>query len=493
MTEPPLPPAGRRAYPILDESALDRLDTQSSPRILVAGDVMLDRYVEGVVERISPEAPVPVLRATRRYEMPGGAGNVARNLAALGARTALFGRIGADAAGTRIGELLREEGIEDRLVRRDGVSTIVKTRFLSGAQHVLRVDEEALPAINREGDLAAVLEAALTGAGALILSDYAKGTLDPAFLARALEAAGLAGVPAFVDPKARDFTLYRGATCISPNARELALATGLPVSTGAEVEAAARTVIDATGIPHVLVTRSENGLMLVSRDEAAVLVPARAREVFDVSGAGDTVIAVAALGLASGLGWAEAAVLANAAAGIVVGKRTTAVCTRHELRQTLASETIGKVMLRDTALDAVEAWREKGLRVGFTNGCFDLLHEGHLSLIEFTRRHCDRLVVAVNSDASVARLKGPTRPLQGELARARLLASLSPVDLVTVFDEDTPLALIEAIRPDVLVKGADYTVDAVVGSDVVASYGGTVLLAPLRQGVSTTNIIARAR
>lgn len=473
---------------------LARLDTA---RVLCVGDVMLDRFVYGDVERISPEAPIPVLRVQREAVAVGGAGNVARNLSALGAGVRLIGVIGADAPGDETaGVLDGDTHVEPALVRDPARPTTVKTRFIAGSQQMLRADEEDTSAIAAD-TLDRVRDAvtrALAGGGygVLVLSDYGKGVLTDDVIAVVVEAARTAGVPVVVDPKGADFTRYRGADVLTPNRRELAEATRLATGTDEEVEAAARTLIAGCGVSAVIATRGPQGMTVVG-DGEPVHLPALAREVFDVSGAGDTVVAALAAGLAAGMPLAEAAQLANVAAGIVVAKVGTAVVRRDELSDALGGDAgLGsKYLTRALLLDRVAQWRARGLSVGFTNGCFDLVHPGHISLIEQAGAACDRLVVALNDDASVARLKGEGRPVQPQDARARVIASLSGVDAVALFSEDTPRELIEALRPDVLVKGADYKPDEVVGGEFVQSYGGRIVLAELVDGFSTTGTIAR--
>ncbi len=464
-------------------------------RVTCIGDAMLDRYVYGQVERVSPEAPIPVLRVEREQAMLGGAGNVVRNLAALSVKTRFVAVVGDDAAGSEIARLVAAlDGVEAGLVVEPGRRTTIKTRFIAGAQQLLRADREAAPAV---GPLSEAQLVARAGAidGALVLSDYGKGVLGGAMLNAAISAARAAGHAVVVDPKGTDFTCYRGASVVTPNRKELAAASGMPVGTDAEIAAAARRLIAQCGIEHVLVTRSEQGMSLVAANGEPVHLPAEAREVFDVSGAGDTVVAVLAAALAAGASLEDAARLANVAAGIVVGKVGTAVAYPDEIRHQLHAQDVmdaeAKVLSRSAALDRIQGWRRKGLKIGFTNGCFDLLHPGHVSLLAQARAACDRLVVGLNSDASVRRLKGADRPVQAEAARALVLGSLQSVDLVVVFDEDTPEALIRAVLPDVLVKGADYTVETVVGADIVQAHGGRVLLAELLPGHSTSATIKR--
>jgi D-beta-D-heptose 7-phosphate kinase/D-beta-D-heptose 1-phosphate adenosyltransferase len=474
----------------------------SGIRVLVLGDAMLDRFLYGDVDRISPEAPVPVVRLRRSHAMPGGAGNVARNVSALGGTAVLAGLVGEDGAAAELRALLADDpGIEDATVAGPRRHTVLKTRVIAGTQQVARLDEEeARPADDAEAaSLVGAVRDRVPGCRALVLSDYAKGALTPAVVAGAVAAAREAGVPVFADPKSDDFALYRGADCLTPNARELARAARMPTGTEAEVVAAARAAMRAAGVPALLCTRAERGMVLVRADGGHAAVAAQAREVFDVSGAGDTVIATLALAHAAGRPLEEAMRIANAAAGIVVGKLGTATVGAEELEHALhvggvdGMEGAAPALGPAAALRRVAEWRAQGLRVGFANGCFDVLHAGHVSLLQAARRRCDRLVVGLNADASVARLKGPSRPINPLTDRVAVVSALAAVDAVVAFEEDTPLELIRALRPDVLVKGADYTEDRVVGADLVRAAGGEVVLVDLLPGRSTTGLAARLR
>jgi D-beta-D-heptose 7-phosphate kinase/D-beta-D-heptose 1-phosphate adenosyltransferase len=474
----------------------DRLDRLRTARVVVVGDVMIDRFVTGVVERISPEAPVPVLRVAHESTMLGGAGNVARNIAALGASVTLVGVVGDDGPGAEVGALLAAEGgIAGALAIDPSRPTSVKTRYLSGGQQLLRTDVDGTGALGAtvRAQVVERAAAALDGAGALVLSDYAKGVLGPETIAELASAASAAGLPTIADPKGTDFSRYRGVRLLTPNRNELRAATGLPTGSDDEVVAAAFRVIEHCGIESVLVTRGAEGMTLVRG--GAEHFPTRAREVFDVSGAGDTVVATTAAAWAAGFGLDDAVRLANVAAGIVVGKVGTAVARPAEIVAELGASEGGGVdpgiVGRAAAIERVAQWRRRGRRVVFTNGCFDILHPGHVSLLRQARAAGDVLVVGLNSDDSVRRLKGAGRPVQSEAARAAVLASLETVDIVVIFGEDTPLSLIEDLRPDVLVKGADYTEDTVVGADLVRGYGGKVVLAALAEGHSTSATIAR--
>jgi D-beta-D-heptose 7-phosphate kinase / D-beta-D-heptose 1-phosphate adenosyltransferase len=465
--------------------------------VLILGDVMLDRYVSGTASRLSPEAPIPVLRPTTRRATLGGAANVALNIATLGGQASLVGVIGDDPEGSELTNLLGSSGIVPHLIVAPGRPTTAKTRFMAGTHQLLRLDEEStaeVDAVTADNVLSAFTEA-IDAADIVVLSDYAKGVLSDAVLSGALERARAYGRVLIADPKRIDFAAYRGATVLTPNEQEVRQATRIDAAEDAEAVRAGQCALEDTGCQAVVVTRSAKGLTLVRRDAPALHLPTRAREVADVSGAGDTLVAALAVALGAGAALPEAAMLANVTAGISVGKPGTATVSQEELLGVLHLEDLiasdRKIVDRAEATQRAAAWRAQGRRIGFANGCFDLIHPGHIRLLSEARARCDRLIVALNTDASVKRLKGPTRPLQNETARATVMASLAPVDLVVLFDEDTPMQLIKALRPDVLVKGADYSIDQVVGADLVQSWGGTVLLVELQAGHSTTGTIRR--
>ena len=466
-------------------------------RVLVVGDIILDRYVTGVVSRLSPEAPIPVLRPDTDRSTLGGAANVALNIATLGGEAVLVGVVGADPSGKTVEALVEKTpGITSAIVRMPNRPTTAKTRFMTGSHQLLRLDEETTAPLDADGSAAvlAAIERNLPLVNVIVLSDYAKGVLCDTVL-KSILAMERGGKVMIADPKRPDFAAYRGADILTPNEHEVRVATRIEADHDMEADRAGRVALDDTGGEAVLVTRSAKGLTLVRRDADTLHLPTRAREVADVSGAGDTLVAALAVALAAGAALPEAAMLANATAGISVGKQGTATVTRQELLDVLHLDdlvaTDRKVVGLEDALQQVEDWHSRGLKVGFANGCFDLIHPGHVRLLSEARAACDRLIVALNTDASVKRLKGPTRPLQNEMARATVMASMAPVDLVTLFDEDTPLEMIRALRPDVLVKGSDYTVDQVVGGDLVQGWGGKVVLVTLREGHSTTGTIRR--
>jgi len=473
------------------------VDRLKSARVLCIGDVMLDHYIYGQVERVSPEAPIPVLWIEREMKTLGGAGNVLRNLRALGASSSFISVVGNDEAGREIGRLVEaQDGAEAHVLVQPYRATTVKTRYIAGNQQLLRADRESAIPLDpyiRE-DLLRLARELVADHPVVIISDYAKGVLTEGVALEIIREAHEAGARVIVDPKGGDPIRYRGADILKPNRRELAHATGMPVTTEDEIAAAARALIERCGFNAVLASLGAEGSVLVTADGAVHIQRTEVREVYDVSGAGDTVVATVAAALAASTSVTDAARLANVAGGIVVGKIGTAVVYASELIATLNGRDLhtgDKVVPRSHALDLVARWRRHGLRIGFTNGCFDLLHPGHVGLLGQAKAACDRLVVGLNSDASTARLKGPRRPIQSESERAAVLASLAAVDLIVIFEEDTPMELIRELRPQLLVKGDDYRLDEVVGADFVKSIGGEVLLAKIVPGYSTTATIAR--
>jgi D-beta-D-heptose 7-phosphate kinase/D-beta-D-heptose 1-phosphate adenosyltransferase len=467
-------------------------------RLLVVGDVMLDKYIWGDVRRISPEAPVPVVHATHKSHQPGGAANVAMNLARLGAKTQVIGYTGGDEDERLLLECLRSNGIVSRCVLSEDFPTVTKLRIVGGRQQMLRLDSERLdarPKRDQDRLIEAVL-AELPGCDAVVLSDYAKGALTQEVCQTVIAQARKLEIPVLVDPKNADFTLYRGASTICPNLGEFSRAANLDTHDINTLLDAAEEMVTRLGIDFLALTLSDKGIALV-RPGSRILSPAVARQVFDVSGAGDSVVAVLALSLASGFTPEVAVRLANLAAGEVVGKVGTVPIEKHELLAALSPQIAlhaeDKVMSRDELVRRVALWRRNGERIVFTNGCFDLLHVGHIALIEQARRFGDRLIVAINSDASVSSLKGPSRPIVTESERARVLAALGAVDAIVIFGEPTPLEVVIATRPDVIVKGGDYTPETVVGAREVESWGGQLKIVPTVEGFSTTRLIEKGR
>jgi D-beta-D-heptose 7-phosphate kinase/D-beta-D-heptose 1-phosphate adenosyltransferase len=473
----------------------------SRARVLVVGDIMVDHYVHGAVQRVSEEAPVPILHVHSERHVPGGAANVAYNIASLGAQVDLLGVVGADPVANLLASIMEATpNITTHLCIASDRPTVLKTRYLGGLHQMIRVDREQIHSCGEkiEAEILEHAELITENVRVMVLSDYGKGVLSDNVLAGLFALAKRRDLCVIVDPKRVNFADYRGATIITPNRKELQTATGLPCETDEEAAAAAAKAIDASEA-NILLTRSERGMSYFANGQPPIHRAAEAQEVFDVSGAGDTVVATVAASLAAGLKIESGLALANAAAGVVVAKRGTATVSPGELSGAAGSAKPRRARLgsivhdREAAVAQTMAWRREGLRVGFANGCFDLIHPGHVSLILQAAEACDRLVVALNTDASVKRLKGPTRPLQDEDARAAVMASIKGVAMVTFFDEDTPIELLRALSPDVIVKGADYREDQVVGADLVKKHGGRVLLVKLEESHSTSRIIALAR
>ena len=474
--------------------------TFSGLNVLVVGDIMLDRYYWGTVRRISPEAPVPVVKIEETNETLGGAGNVANNLAGLNCNATVVGVCGEDSAGRALRRLLAIKNIRDHLITDPGRPTITKTRIMAKKQQMMRLDQENTSELdkNTADRIVSVVEQLLDDAQVVILSDYGKGMFATAELTQKI--IGLARDrkrPVLVDPKGTDWQRYARATCITPNTLEFEAVAGATLDRDDRLlEEKGRGVRARYDLEWLLITRGAKGMCLVGPDGHTRMIPAKAREVFDVSGAGDTVIATVAAALASGMTFADAARTANLAAGIVVGKLGTQPILASELQaavqyteqRRMHPDLSAKIMALDAALERVDEWRRAGQTVVFTNGCFDLLHPGHISLLHQARELGDRLVVGLNTDGSIRRLKGPDRPILAEQDRAAILSALACVDLVVHFDEDTPVELIRSLAPDILVKGADYKPDEVVGKEIVEAYGGCVRLVELVHGYSTTRI-----
>ncbi|MEQ5756707.1 bifunctional D-glycero-beta-D-manno-heptose-7-phosphate kinase/D-glycero-beta-D-manno-heptose 1-phosphate adenylyltransferase HldE [Providencia rettgeri] len=456
--------------------------------VLVVGDVMLDRYWHGPANRISPEAPVPVVKVTMVEERPGGAANVAMNIASLGANSRLVGLTGIDDAAKALTKNLNAVQVRCDFVAIPTHPTITKLRVLSRNQQLIRLDfEEGFENV----DVAPVLERieqALLHIGALVLSDYAKGALT--HVEKMIALANKANVPVLIDPKGNNFERYRGATLLTPNMSEFEAIVG-PCKNNQDVEEKGMKLLQSLELKALLITRSEQGMSLIRHDEAPLHLPTQAQEVFDVTGAGDTVIGVLAASIASGRPLHEACALANAAAGVVVGKLGTSTVSPIELENAIRgrADTGFGVMTESELKQAVENARLRGERVVMTNGCFDILHAGHVSYLANARKLGDRLIVAVNSDASTRRLKGETRPVNPLEQRMTVLGALGAVDWVVAFEEDTPQRLIAEVLPDILVKGGDYRPEEIAGSAEVWAAGGEVKVLNFEDGISTTNII----
>ncbi len=477
------------------------LERLSEARVLCVGDLMLDQYVHGDVERVSPEAPIPVLRVRETRESLGGVGTVVRNLASLACDVHLVAPVGNDAAADRLRNLLDSYACVQATVIASDRPTTVKRRYVAAGQQILRADTEENHSIDAAvaASLFAIVEEKMQTPSVIdvvVISDYAKGALTDALIGRIIATARACGKEVIVDPKGDNYHRYSGAHWVTPNRGELHRATRLAVDTDADIARAATHVGQSCGIDTVLATRSAEGMSLVrvipksaepDVDPEVTHFAAEAHEVFDVSGAGDTVVAWLAAARAVGVSHQDAARLANTAAGIVVAKVGAAVVYVGEVERALLGGA--RVRSREELVTQVLQWRARGQRIGITNGCFDLIHPGHVALLEEAKTKCDRLIVALNSDASVRRLKGPTRPVQNEASRAVVLAAFDAVDAVCIFHEDTPYNLIEAIGPDVLIKGADWNRKDVVGAELVEARGGEVVLVDLVDGHSTSALL----
>lgn len=472
--------------------------TNSNKTILVIGDVMLDRYLIGNVNRISPEAPVPVVLLKQSEDRAGGAANVAANLSGLGLPTQIIGCFGDDETGIILKKIIADSGIGiDNVMASQLRPTVSKTRVMSGNQQIVRIDDESAASFSEVENkqlLASVTKALEARPAMVILSDYAKGVLSEITCKAIIEHCKKLNIPVIADPKGRDYSKYKGATTLTPNKKEAAEACGVDINETEALLKAAELLKKSLDLDFLAVTRGEEGISLIDNKQIQH-IPATAKKVFDVSGAGDTVIATLAAGLVHGLNPHDALQLANIAAGIVVGKVGTVPVTQTELLKALVSEDgqsqADKICDRAQLTELVSSWKAHNQKIVFTNGCFDLLHAGHVTYLEAAKKTGDKLILGLNTDRSVSALKGPTRPVVNESDRARVLAALASVDAVILFDEDTPLQLIDAIRPDVIVKGDDYTEEQVVGGTEVKSWGGSVKLIPLVQGRSTSNIIKK--
>ena len=482
----------------MDLSTLQHILTSlSGVRVACVGDLMVDRFIYGEVNRVSAEAPIPVLARSHELAMLGAAGNVARNVAALGGLAPLVGVVGGDPEAHEASRLVQaEEGVEGFLVTDADRPTTLKTRFVSGGQQLLRVDLENTEPVSGDVErrLVRTIRDAAHGAGVILVSDYGKGVVTPAII-EACRQAAQDGARVIVDSKARSFDRYGAVAMIKPNAAELARATDMAANTDIEIEAALTHALNLCEADAILVTRAAKGISLAVRGEPIRHFRGVPREVFDASGAGDTTLAALGLALAAQAPIEHAIEFAMLASGVAVGKVGTATVSPEEMIEASLTAHMApaeaKIATPQRMVDEIARWRARGLKIGFTNGCFDILHRGHVAYLNQARSWCDRLVVGVNSDASVRALKGEGRPVNDLESRALVLAGLASVDLVAPFEEDTPIKLIEAARPDVLIKGADYSEDQVVGGDLVKAWWGEVRLAELVEGHSTTAAIAR--
>jgi len=466
-------------------------------KVLCVGDVMLDRFVYGDIRRISPEAPIPIFNIGSDKLMLGGAGNVTCNLSGLGAKTRFITVVGNDLAGTDIKKLISNvPNTKTTLITEKKRRTSIKTRYVASGQQMMRTDDETIAPIEEKTKqrLINLVESALNNNTAVILADYAKGVLTPDITKAIIRRAKKAKIPVIVDPQGTDYKHYKGADIITPNRKELSLATGMQTNSDKAIIAAARKLISENGIKSILATRSSDGMSLIDVNRFNSF-KAESQEVFDVSGAGDTVAAAIGASLSAGINLKQAVRLANTSAGVVVAKAGTAAVHASEIIEALHNrdfpETDGKIITIKMALNRAENWRSKNYKIGFTNGCFDLLHPGHISTIANAKAACDKLIVGLNSDASINRLKGSKRPIQSEITRAKILSSLEKVDAVVIFSGNTPIKLINSLKPEIFIKGADYRISNLPEAKIVKAYGGKIILAEFKNGYSTSATISK--
>lgn len=485
------------------DAALDRF---AKARVICVGDIMLDRYFYGAAKRISPEAPVPVLNVESTYSSLGGAGNVLRNLTALESQTKFFSVIGADAIGYEVTKLIATESRAiGYLITENNRVTSTKIRYVAGHQQLLRADHEFIYPIRTEtmSQLVSSMCSEFAKSHVVVISDYGKGVLNEESTNVIMRMARDSCLPIVVDTKCADLSQYKGATVVTPNISELEAIMRTEIKTESEIVRSAIYIIQNFGIANVLVTQGADGMLLVMhpKNKGASYeihrIPSHAQQVAEVSGAGDTVVAALALGIAAGLELQEAAYLASIAAGIAVGRPGTAAVSVMDLRMALLTEEKigipGKVQPASSAQQLAMHWQREGKAVGFANGCFDMLHNGHVQMLAAARKCCDKLIVGINSDASVRLLKGEGRPVHGENERALMLAALTTVDMVVIFEEETPIKIIKAIQPNKLFKGSDYAAENIVGAKFVKECGGEVIVLPRTPGVGTSEIIEKMK
>ena len=474
----------------------------SNIRILCIGDVILDHFVKGETTRISPEGPIPILKITKEDFHLGGAGNVVRNLSSLGVKTDFFSIIGNDVYGKKIRKLLNvQKDVKYQLFTQAGKKTPLKTRFISSNQQLLRTDKETIEEVSGgvQSKMLNKIKRALKECSAVIISDYGKGCLSDRILRNIIKYANRKDIPVIVDPKGLDYQKYKGSYAVTPNLNELNQATKMPVKNQKEIITASKSLLSKYQFNFLVVTRSSDGMSIIQRSPKTLIthLAAETREVYDVSGAGDTVVAVLAVLVGAGFGITEAAKISNIAAGIVVEKAQTGIAHPHEILSRLQGKSIifsnKKVMSLLTVKEKVYSWKQDGLKVGFTNGCFDLIHPGHISLIERAKKECDKLIVAINNDYSVKLLKGKHRPVQSDRSRASVLSALQSVDAVVIFSEKTPIKLIKSIKSYLLIKGSDYKVNQIVGGNFVTNSGGRVKIIKLLPGFSSSKTISRLK
>lgn len=469
----------------------------SNAKVLCIGDVMLDKFVYGDVERISPEAPIPVFNIKSDKFMLGGAGNVASNLSGLGAKTRFITVVGNDMAGNSIKELIATiPNITSTLISEKERRTSIKTRYIAGGQQMMRTDDETVALINKNTRqrILKLAETALNNYNVLVIADYAKGIFSSDFTKQLIKLAKKAKIPIIVDPQGNNYKRYQGVDIVTPNRKELSLATSMPANSDKQIKMAANKLISDHNIHSILATRSGDGMTLINSD-SFVTYTAEAQEIFDVSGAGDTVVATISASLSAGIDLKQAVKLANISAGIVVAKAGTAVAYINDIMEKLENREAQndniKILNIKSAVNRVKIWREQKLKIGFSNGCFDLLHPGHIATINAAKATCDKLIIGLNDDTSIKRLKGNQRPIQSQEIRAQILSSLTSVDAVVIFSEDTPIKILKNLKPDILIKGGDYKIKMLPEANTVKAYGGKIILTSILKGHSTTKTIAK--
>ena len=473
------------------------IELLSKAKVLCVGDIILDKFVYGDVERISPEAPIPVFNIKTNKLMLGGAGNVASNLSGLGAKTRFITVVGNDLAGSDVKELITATpNMNSTLIAEKERRTSIKTRYIAGGQQMMRADDETITLIKKQTKqrILRLIDSALNYYNVLVIADYAKGVLTPEMIKQLIKLAKKAKIPVIVDPQGNNYSHYKGVDIVTPNRKELSLATGMPANSDKQIRLAANKLISDHNIKSILATRSGDGMTLINSNSFNTY-KAEAQEIFDVSGAGDTVVATISASLSAGIDLKQAVQLANISAGIVVAKTGTAVAYANDILEALIKRKLQneeiKVLSIKSAVERTKFWRSQKFKIGFTNGCFDLLHPGHIATINAAKAACDKLIVGLNNNASVRRLKGNERPVQSEEIRAQILSSLMNVDAVVVFSEDTPVKILENLKPDVFIKGGDYKIETLPEANTVKAYGGKIILTNLLKGHSTTATISK--
>ena len=473
------------------------IELLSKAKVLCVGDIILDKFVYGDVERISPEAPIPVFNIKTNKLMLGGAGNVASNLSGLGAKTRFITVVGNDLAGSDVKELITATpNMNSTLIAEKERRTSIKTRYIAGGQQMMRADDETITLIKKQTKqrILRLIDSALNYYNVLVIADYAKGVLTPEMIKQLIKLAKKAKIPVIVDPQGNNYSHYKGVDIVTPNRKELSLATGMPANSDKQIRLAANKLISDHNIKSILATRSGDGMTLINSNSFNTY-KAEAQEIFDVSGAGDTVVATISASLSAGIDLKQAVQLANISAGIVVAKTGTAVAYANDILEALIKRKLQneeiKVLSIKSAVERTKFWRSQKFKIGFTNGCFDLLHPGHIATINAAKAACDKLIVGLNNNASVRRLKGNERPVQSEEIRAQILSSLMNVDAVVVFSEDTPVKILENLKPDVFIKGGDYKIATLPEANTVKAYGGKIILTNLLKGHSTTATISK--